>query len=145
VTKTCQLDQLSPDLSNQVHRMRDSHSQHPSKAQRHPLHTVIYRWGAAILLVGLVSALLIYVLAADDGDTDPARDVVNAKMYQHNLQVMGGKFAVLSVRFTQWLESLWHGRTLAYTVGVLALAIALIFWVGWLVSTPLPGEADRDD
>jgi hypothetical protein len=125
--------------------MRDSHSQHPSKARRHPLHTVIYRWGAAILLVGLVSALLIYVLAADDGDTDPARDVVNAKMYQHNLQVMGGKFAVLSVRFTQWLESLWHGRTLAYTVGVLALAIALIFWVGWLVSTPLPGEADRDD
>jgi hypothetical protein len=109
---------------------------------------VIYCWGAAILLAGLVSAALVYVFAADDGDTDPAHDITNQKMYQHNLEVMGGKFAVLSVRFTQWLGSLWHGRTLAYTVAALALAIALIFfWVGWVMSAPLPGEADheRDD
>jgi hypothetical protein len=65
-------------------------------------------------------------------------------MYEHNLELMGGKAAVYAVRFNQWLAGLWHGRPLAYTVAVLAVAIALVcFWMPRLMSGPLPSEPDQ--
>jgi hypothetical protein len=65
-------------------------------------------------------------------------------MYQHNIELRGGKFAVLSAEFNEWFCSLWHGRPLAYMVAVVAVGIALVcFRVGHLMSTSLPREADR--
>jgi hypothetical protein len=123
----------------------DINPPHPSARQRPALHAVIYYWGVAILLVGLVAAALIYVFAADDAGTDLAREITRTKMYEHNLQIMGGKFALLSFRFTEWLAGLWHGRSLAYTVAVFAVAIALLcFWVARLLSVPLPSEPDQE-
>jgi len=96
---------------------------------------VAYYCGAAILLVGFVTAAIVYVFAGDDSDADAAAEVANARMYQHNLEVIGGKFAVYLDEFNRWFASLWHGRALAYTLGVLAIAIAaLCVWVGDLMS-----------
>jgi len=125
--------------------MSDPHPPDVPTEQRRPLHTVIYYWGVGILLVGLTGAALIYVFAADDGDTDLAGQITSGRMYRHNLELMGGKFAVLSDQFNEWFAGLWHGRSLAYTVAVLAVAIALMcFWVGHVMSKPLPSESDRE-
>jgi hypothetical protein len=125
--------------------MSDPNPKYVPTEQRRPLHAVIYYWGVAILLVGLLGAALIYVFAADGEDTDLASEIANGRMYKHNLELMGGKFAVYADQFNRWFAGLWHGRPLAYTVAVLAVAIALVcFWVARLMSVPLPGESDQE-
>jgi len=126
--------------------MSDPHPQHvPAEQRRRALHTVINYWGVAILLVGLAGAALIYVFAADDRDTDLAGEITSGRMYRHNLELMGGKFAVVADQFNEWFAGLWHGRSLAYTVAVLAVAIALAcFWLARLISNPLPSEPDQE-
>lgn len=125
--------------------MSDPHPPNAPAKQRRPLYAVIYCWGVAILLVGLAGAALIYVFAADDGETDLAGEITSGRMYGHNLELMGGKFAVFEDRFNQWFAGLWHGRSLAYTVAVLAVAIALAcFLAARLMSEPLPSEPDQE-
>jgi len=85
----------------------------------------------AILVVGLVSAALIYAFATDDADAEAAAEIASGRAYQHNLELMGGKFALLSVEFDDWFASLWRGRALAYTIGVLSVALAgVCLWIG---------------
>jgi predicted SnoaL-like aldol condensation-catalyzing enzyme len=99
----------------------------------------------AILVVGLISAVLIYVFAADDSEADAAARIASERMYQHNLEVMGGRFAVYADDFDRWFTSLWHGKTLALTVAVLALAAALVcFGIARMVSNPSPGNRPQD-
>ena len=83
-------------------------------------------YGVAILLAGLVAAALIYILAADDRGSDPAAGIESGRVYEYNIERIGGKAAVYAARFNRWLAGLWHGRPLAYTVAVLAVAIALL-------------------
>ena len=104
-------------------------------------HVVMRRWGVGILLVGLLAASLVYVLAADD-DGDGIARIAGAKMYQHNLALIGGKAAVAADRFDRWFGGLWHGRPLAYTIAVLAIAIAAgCFWVARIITMPIPPQA----
>ena len=67
-------------------------------------------------------------------------------MYEHNLEVIGGKLNVYLAQFDDWFASLWHGTALAYTVAVLAVAIALAcFGVAHLIATtPPPSESERE-
>jgi len=131
--------------SVQLKAMSDTDSHGISAGRRRPLHVVIYCWGAGILLVGLVGAVLIYVFAADDDGADAARALTAGRMYQHNIELMGGKLAVYADQFNQWFASLWQGRALAYTVAVLAVAIALMcFLAGRLMSAPLPQAPDEE-
>jgi len=63
----------------------------------------------------------------------------NSRMYTHQIQLFGGKLAVLFEDITQWLGSLWHGPRLALTVAWLSLAAAVaLFLVARL------HEDDRD-
>ncbi len=111
---------------------------------RQPLHTVIHDCGVAILLGGLIGAVLIYMFADTDGAPDSAREIVSGRMYQHNVELMGGKFAIYAVQFSQWFAGLWQGRSLAYTVAMLTVVIALgSFWVARLMSVPSPSEPDE--
>jgi hypothetical protein len=104
-----------------------------------PPPAAVFFWGVGILIFGLVAAVLIYVFAGED--TDSAAALARGKMYEHNIQLMGGKFALYSVRFVEWFGSLWHGRTLAWTIGVLAIVIAgACFLIDHLLSMPLPRE-----
>jgi hypothetical protein len=108
--------------------------------QRRPL---IHYAGVAILFVGFVAAALVYAFVTDDADAEAAAEIASSRAYRHNLELMGGKFALLSTEFDDWFASLWHGRPLAYTIVVLSLGIAgVCFWVGH-VAAPLPDEEDR--
>jgi hypothetical protein len=98
-------------------------------------HLVIRYWGVAILLAGLAAAALVYVLAVDDRDMEVAAKIASGRMYQHNLELMGGKLGVVLVEVNEWFASLWHGRRLAYTIAVLAIATAAgCFWIAQLMS-----------
>jgi hypothetical protein len=100
-----------------------------------PRHEVVRYFGAAILVVGLLAAALIYAVADDDKDREIATEIASGRMYQHNLELMGGKLGVLMADVNEWFAGLWHGRRLAYTVVVLAIATAAgCFWVAHLMS-----------
>jgi len=106
-----------------------------------PLHTVLRWWGGAVLAVGLTVAALIYAFAPSDEGIDAAREIARGRMYQHNLELMGGKAGALMADFNEWFAGLWHGRPLAYTVATLAVVIALgCFAAARLMSEP-PGNA----
>jgi hypothetical protein len=110
-----------------------------------PLQVRIHHCGVAILLVGLIVAALIYAFAADEGGRDPAAEIASGRVYEYNIERIGGMAAVYAARFNRWLAGLWHGRPLAYTVAVLTVAIALgCFWVAHLVSTPSANESDQE-
>ena len=113
--------------------------------KRMPLRSRLRYCGAAILFVGLLTAELIYFFAGNSADTDAAEEIASGRAYEHNLEVMGGKFASLSVDFDRWFVSLWHGRSLAYTVAVIAVVIAAgCFLVAHFMSPPSPEEAGQE-
>jgi len=93
--------------------------------RRRPRHVVVYAWGVAILVLGLLSAALIYALVPDDADADADARIASERMYQHNLEVMGGRFAVYADEFDRWFAALWHGKELASTLAVLSTAAGL--------------------
>ena len=103
----------------------------PPKRGRAPLHERIYYAGVSILIAGLIGAALIYLLSADDTGRSAEIEFAYPRAYEFQIERIGGKAAVYAVRFNEWFISLWHGRQLALTVAVLAIAIALAcFWVG---------------
>jgi hypothetical protein len=125
--------------------MSDDPRQNASGGDRRPLHVVVYAWGVGVLLVGLASAGLVYVFAGDDRDSDAAREIASGRMYEHNLEMIGGKLNVYLVQFNDWFASLWHGTSLAYTIAVLSVAIALAcFWIAHLMATAPPNESQRE-
>ncbi len=84
--------------------------------------------GVGILLVGLLSAALIYVLAAQAPDESNILDMPqNTKIYRHDLELYGGKLNVMLDDFNRWL---WQGKTLAKIIACLSIIIALaLFYV----------------
>jgi len=80
-----------------------------------------------VAVIGLSSALVIYLTAGEDSRDEGFQTVVvdgktfriplaSTKMYQRDLQRLGGNSAVLADDLTRWFAGLWHGRTLAVTL-----------------------------
>ncbi len=123
--------------------MNDTHPQGTPPGQRPPLHIRIFYAGVCILLGGLVAAALIYMFAPDYGASDPAGEIASGRVYEYNIERIGGMAAVYAARLNRWLAGLWHGRPLAYTVAVLSVAIALLcFCVARMIFVRLPIEPD---
>jgi hypothetical protein len=89
---------------------------------------------AIILLVGLGSAALLYQTAETDlssvlgyeiigGTAYPIRPE-NSKMYRHDLELYGGKAAVLADELSRWFVGLWHGKSLAFMVAGISIFIS---------------------
>ncbi len=80
----------------------------------------------ATLLIGLGCAGLIYLRA----DIAPENPLLNefeySKRYQHDLELYGGKANVIANEITNWFESLWHGKRLAYTVACIAVLLSCV-------------------
>ncbi len=96
----------------------------------------LYLIAAIILVVGLGSSILIYLTAADVSDTVLGYEVVESKKYMHELELYGGKANVLAAEFMQWFDGLWHGKTLAYTVGFITVFITVgLFFVAYHMTT----------
>src|SRR5215471_15627526 len=103
-------------------------------------HEIVRYWGAAILVVGLICAGLIYVFTSDDRDLEIAAEIASGRMYQHNLELMGGKLGIVLADVNDWFASLWHGKRLAGTIAVLAIVTGSgCFWVASLMA---PNKTD---
>jgi hypothetical protein len=105
-----------------------------------------------ILLVGLGSAIAIYMTSQDESDDnleyqivgDKMYPAVPNKMYRRNLEVIGGKGLVLADDVTRWFNELWHGRSFAITIAILSIITAgVIFFFNNYVS--FEDETHRDD
>ena len=81
-----------------------------------------------ILAIGLGSSILIY-LRAKSTPLDPlGYDSLNSKKYLRQLEAFGGKMNVLATEFMQWFDGLWHGKSLAFTVGIISAVLAFLLW-----------------
>ena len=99
-----------------------------------PPHIRLYLIPALILFIGLVSAGMIYLTAGNDSESVSGYEIIggqtypvspqDSKRYQQQLQLYGGKMAVLADGLTRWLAGLWHGKRLAFTVGWIAIALS---------------------
>ena len=81
----------------------------------------------ALLLLGLGSALAIYLTAAPVVVDPLLGDPMSNKKYLRELRVMGGQGNVLAAEFNDWWAGLWQGRELAGTVAVLTVGVVLVF------------------
>ena len=107
---------------------------------------------AIILLIGFGSAILIYLTAENDSDSVLGYEVVggdvypitpeNSKMYVHDLELFGGKAAVLANEFRNWFVGLWHGKSLAFTI--VCISIIISFGI-FLVAKHLPSDLTSND
>jgi len=102
------------------------------------LQTRLYLISAIILLVGLSSSIWIYLTADNDSRQFFGYEIAggnayliapeNSKMYVHDLELYGGKANVLADEFMSWFVSLWHGKSLAFTVACITIFISLGFF-----------------
>jgi hypothetical protein len=111
---------------------------------RNPRKT-FYLIGAAILLIGLISSVLIYLTAENYSERVLGYEMLggsvypitpqDSKKYRHDLEVYGGKANVLADEFISWFDGLWHGKSLAFTLACIAIFMSLVFF---LVGSCLP-------
>ena len=107
--------------------------------------------GAIIILVGLGSSILIYQSAGNDSNGVLGYEIIggqaypinpeDSKMYRHDLELYGGKAAVLSDEFSRWFAGLWHGKSLAFTVAYITLFIS---FVDFYIANHLPSRLKSD-
>jgi hypothetical protein len=124
--------------------MSETHATSARTTKRVPLYLRFYYVGGATLIIGLLVAAAIYIFSPEDGRADPLDEIARGRVYEYNVERVGGKAAVYALRFNRWLAALWHGRPLAYTVATLAIVIALACcWLAWLISSSEPIDRDR--
>jgi hypothetical protein len=100
-----------------------------------PVHIRLKLISIAILIVGVIVGIVIYVTTKDDGNA-LNDEIVGSQVYsitpgqykfsQHDAENISGKFGVISTQFGDWFFSLWHGKQLGITLAVLAIVIAAI-------------------
>ncbi len=88
------------------------------------------RISGLILGSGLAAAVVIFGLARPVDEYPLGYDPLTNKKYVLELQRYGGKANVATAEFLQWFDTLWHGRNLAYTIAVLSVIAAGLFWIG---------------
>jgi len=111
----------------------------------------LYLIAAILVMVGLGSAILIYLTAENDSDSVFGYEAVggyvypttpeDSKMYRHDLELYGGKANVLADELMRWFVGLWHGKNLALTVSCITIFIS--FWV-FFVARHLRSDLQSD-
>ncbi len=94
--------------------------------------------GIVILLVGLISAVAIFIIAERSAASAVGYDIVDgqayaispgsSKRYVHDLEMYGGKAAVMADELNRWFNGLWQGTSLAYTIAFLSIGTSLGFF-----------------
>jgi len=80
-----------------------------------------------LLVVGFGGALVAYLNADHTPINSLLNDPLAQKRHLRELRMMGGKANVLSAEITDWLEGRWQGESLAWTIAVLSVGLALTF------------------
>jgi len=101
------------------------------------LHTCLNLISAIILLVGLGSAILIYLKAENNssavlGYEEEGGSIYpifpeDSKKYLRDLELYGGKANVLMDELRRGFAGLWHGRSLAFTIACITIFISFGF------------------
>ena len=115
------------------------------------LYTCLNLISVIILLVGLGSAILIYRTAEDTpygvlgyeegGGTVYPVMPGDSKKYLRDLELIGGKANVLADELRRWFVGLWHGKSLAFPVGCIAILISFgVFYA----ANHLPSRLESD-
>jgi hypothetical protein len=101
-----------------------------------PLQKRLYIAAALVLAVGLGAALMVYRSATHGnvsaagyvsvGGTAYAVQPDDSKRYLREVEVYGGKAAVLAADVNRWFAGLWQGTQLAVTLAVLTVVVALL-------------------
>ena len=87
------------------------------------------RWlSYATLILGLLSAVFLYVTASPPPQHPLEYDPFASKKYVRDLEIYGGKINVIVVKFRQSLHKLWQGKNLAYTIAFLTVLVASLCW-----------------
>jgi hypothetical protein len=94
--------------------------------------------GAIIMLVGLGSAIFIYQSDENDSDSVLGYEIIDgsaypirpedSRVYRRDLELYGGKAAMVVDDFSRWFAGLWHGKSLAFTVAGISIIISFIFF-----------------
>ena len=82
---------------------------------------------SSILAVGWSAALGVYVSTRPALENDEALDVQHSKAYLRDLERIGGWAAAFTRELNEWVAGLWHGRSLAYTIGCLTAVVACAY------------------
>jgi hypothetical protein len=90
-----------------------------------------------VLLVGLASAIAVYMTAVNPADDPLGNPMDTSKIYQRNMEMVGGTANLVAGQITDWVKGLFQGRTLAYTLAFLTLALAYGFF---FITEDLPAE-----
>jgi hypothetical protein len=108
----------------------------------------LYLACVVILVAGLCSAGLIYVVAEEDPASAASYVIADgvaypiapqySKRYIRDLERFGGKAAVLFDEFDRWFDALWRGKSLAVTVACISvfLSAAVFLFARYLASDP---------
>ncbi len=106
---------------------------------------------AIILLVGFGTAIFIYQTADSDSTGALGYQILggtvypimpeDSKIYKHDLEVYGGKAAVLADEFRRWFIGLWHGKSLAFTIAVITIFLS---FAGFFTARHLPSPSESD-
>jgi hypothetical protein len=80
-----------------------------------------------IAVIGFGAALAIYLTHKPEVFDALTYNPQAEKMYDQQLQMLGGKATVVTNDFRNWFASIWHGRPLAGTVSVLTIVAILTF------------------
>lgn len=100
-----------------------------------------YLVAAVVLVVGFAGAVAIYLTAKPGSDELLELSADTSKKYLRDLELYGGTANVLAVELMHWLEGLWHGRSLAFTVAVLTVVVCLGY-LFFAVRLPADGRED---
>ena len=102
-----------------------------------PTPRLVQRIGIAIAAIGLVAAAAAYATAS----ADPDADQLAQQREMRELARLGGTATVQTVKFNQWVASLWHGERLAGTLAVLGLLVGGACWkIGELMAEDVDAE-----
>jgi hypothetical protein len=120
------------------------------------LQTRFYVSALVVLLAGVCAAVAIWFSSADDPGPPVWQFVAidgkaapiapgESKRYVRELQQFGGKAGVLFDELNRWFAGLWRGRSLAVTIGWIAVFLSVaLFLLGWTQPDGAePEEGDR--
>gem|GEM_PF-2019986 len=132
-----------------------NHNPSPALANM-PTHMRLKLISIAILIIGVIVGIVIYVATKDDGNAINDEVVGNQiyavtpgqyKFSQRDAENISGKFGVISTQFGDWFFSLWHGKQLGITLAVIAIVVAAVcYFFAYVLSFQPPQDgSDKSD
>jgi hypothetical protein len=89
---------------------------------------------AIVLLFGLGSAVLIYQTAGNYSGSVLGYEIIggsaypinpeDSRVYRRDLELFGGKAALITDDFSRWFIGLWHGKSLAFMIAGISIFIS---------------------